>query len=73
MNEHRKLRREQLIMERRGLNFLTDDQADNLDLESIMTIEQEVDNIAPKVVAIMGLNEFCDTERIKSDLIEHCK
>ena len=54
MNENRKLRREQLIMERRGLNFLTDAQASQL--EDAEAVEQEVDNIAPKVVAILGLN-----------------
>lgn len=63
MNEARKLRKEQLIMERRGLNFLTDEQANQLD--EVEAVEQEVDNIAPKVVAILGLNSFCDCRLIK--------
>jgi len=71
MNENRKLRREQLIMERRGLNFLTDAQASHL--EDAEAVEQEVDNIAPKVVAILGLNAHCDCGLVREQLIEQCQ
>ena len=43
-------------MKRRGLNFLTEDHEQNLDMESIDTIEKEVDNIAPKIIGILPLS-----------------
>lgn len=38
-NENRKLKREELIMKRRGLNFITDSVAENLDDQSVSVIE----------------------------------
>ena len=54
-----------MLMKRRGLNFLTEDHEQNLDMESIQTIEQEVDNVAPKVIGILGLSEQCDTKILR--------
>ena len=51
MNDIRKQKREELIMKRRGLNFISDSVAENLEDDSMATIENEVDNIAPKIVA----------------------
>jgi len=56
MNEARKLKREELIMQRRGLNFINDTVAESLNDESIQIIEHEVDNVAPKIVGILALN-----------------
>ena len=72
MNEARKLKREDLIMKRRGLNILTDTQAENLDEESIQVIEQEVDNVAPKIVGILGLNSSCDIRTLRSEMVKYC-
>jgi hypothetical protein len=43
-------------MKRRGLNFIKDVHETNLDDESISIMEKEVDNIAPKIVGILGLS-----------------
>ena len=69
----RKQKREDLLMKRRGLNFLTDKHEENLDEESIQTLESEVDNIAPKIVGILGLSESCDTAAVRDHLVEYCK
>lgn len=72
MNEARKLKREELIMARRGLNFMTDAVADKLDDEQITVVENEVDNIAPKVVGILGLSSSCDVQGLRKELVKHC-
>lgn len=59
-------------MKRRGLNFLTEHHEENLDEQSIQTVETEVDNVAPKIVGILGLNQFCDTKAIRDFLVENC-
>ena len=56
MNEARKLKREDLIMKRRGLNFINEGPVtENLDDEQLATLENEVDNVAPKIVGLLGL------------------
>lgn len=72
MNEARKLKREELIMKRRGLNFISDSVVDTLDEQSIATIEQEVDNVAPKVVGILALNASCDVKTLRSEMVKYC-
>jgi len=62
-----------MIMKRRGLNFISESVADTMDEESIITIENEVDNIAPKIVGILGLNSTCDIATLRAELVEHCK
>ena len=69
----RKQKREDLLMKRRGLNFLTEHHEESLDQASIQTLETEVDNIAPKIVGILGLSESCDTEALRDQLVEYCK
>ena len=55
MNEARKLKREDLIMKRRGLNFISENVAESMNEDQISTLEQENDNIAPKIVGILAL------------------
>jgi hypothetical protein len=59
-------------MKRRGLNFLTENHEQNLDMESIDTIEKEVDNIAPKIVAILRLGENCDSKYLRDQMVDYC-
>ena len=56
LNEARKLKREELIMKRRGLNFINEGVTENMDDEQIATLENEVDNVAPKIVGILALS-----------------
>ena len=72
MNEMRKVKREDLIMKRRGLNFITDSVADTMDSEAIANLENEVDNVAPKVVAILALSEACDVTVLRTAMVSHC-
>ena len=45
----------------------------NLDEESIQVAEQEVDNVAPKIVGILGLNESCEVSTLRRQLAEYCQ
>jgi hypothetical protein len=59
-------------MSRRGLNFITDKHEENLDEQSVLTIEKEIDNVCPKIVGILALNDCCDTKIIRDQLVEYC-
>lgn len=59
-------------MKRRGLNFLTEHHEQNLDMDSINTIEKEVDNIAPKIIGILKLSEIGDTSILRTQMVEYC-
>jgi len=72
MNEVRKLKREDLIMKRRGLNFINENVADKLDEEQIATLENEVDNVAPKIVGILALSAGCDAKSLRLEMVKHC-
>lgn len=72
MNEARKLKREELIMKRRGLNFIGETVAENLDDEQLTAVENEVDNIAPKIVGILGLSKGCDVKSLRIEMVKHC-
>lgn len=72
MNEQRKIQREDLLMKRRGLNFVTEHHEELLDQEVIKACEEQLDNVAPKVVAILGLGEDCLTQEVRQALVEHC-
>ena len=73
MNEARKLKREELIMKRRGLNFINEGPVtENLDDEQLATLENEVDNVAPKIVGILGLSETCDVKSLRHEMVKHC-
>ncbi len=73
MNETRKLKREELIMNRRGLNFINETVAESLNNESIHIVEKEVDNVAPKVVGILALDQSCDISSLRVELIKYCE
>ena len=68
----RKQKREEMIMKRRGLNFITENHEQNLDMESIDTIEKEVDNIAPKIVGILRLSNTCDSKYLRDQMVDYC-
>ena len=61
-----------MLMKRRGLNFITENHEQNLDMESINNIEQEVDNVAPKIVGILRLSETCDSTLLRGQLVDYC-
>jgi hypothetical protein len=52
-------------MKRRGLNFVTDQHEENMDEECIDQMEKEIDNVAPKIIGILGLSKSCDTALLK--------
>ena len=60
-------------MKRRGLNFITDQHEENMDEECIDKMEKEIDNVAPKIIAILGLSKSCDTGVLKQQLSEYCE
>ena len=65
-NEQRKLKREDLIMQRRGLNFCDPQQNySTMNEDQIQAVENETDNIAPKIVALLPLNKNCDTKHLR--------
>jgi hypothetical protein len=72
MNESRKLKKEELLMKRRGLNFITDSVVETMDEESIINLENEVDNVAPKIVGILALNSSCDINQLRTEMVNHC-
>lgn len=72
IQEQRKLKREDMLMKRRGLNFVTEHHEELLDQSTITACEQQLDNVAPKVVALLGLGEDCDTQAVRSALVHHC-
>ena len=45
---------------------------DLLDMESIETLESEVDNIAPKIVGILPLSGACDTGYLRNQMADYC-
>ena len=59
--ELRKLKREELIMKRRGLNFVTEHHEELLDQSTITVCEEQLDNVAPKIVGLLQLGASCDT------------
>ena len=69
----RKQKRDDLLMKRRGLNFITDQHEQNLDEASIDVVEKEVDNVAPKIIGLLGLNSDCDTKILREQLTEYCQ
>jgi hypothetical protein len=72
LNELRKQKREDLIMKRRGLNFITDHHEELLDQSTITVCESQLDNVAPKIVALLGLGPTVDLSQVRSSLVKHC-
>jgi hypothetical protein len=59
-------------MKRRGLNFITDQHETNLESECIDVVEKEVDNVAPKIIGLLGLSQDCDTSSLRTQLTKYC-
>ena len=60
-------------MKRRGLNFINEGPVtENLDDEQLATLENEVDNVAPKIVGILGLSDTCDVNALRLEMVKHC-
>lgn len=59
-------------MKRRGLNFLTEQAVENLDEDMIQTIEQEVDNVAPRIIGFLALNSNCDITSLRKEMVDYC-
>ncbi len=72
MKEQQKLKREDMLMKRRGLNFVTEHREELLSQQTIEACETQLDNVAPKVVAILGLSESSDTESVRNALVRSC-
>lgn len=65
MQEVRKTKREEMLMKRRGLNFVTEHHEELLPQTVIQACEEQLDNVAPKVVALVGLSEDSDTQQVR--------
>jgi hypothetical protein len=72
LQENRKMAREEMLMKRRGLNFVTEHHEELLDQDTIENCEKHLDNVAPRVVGILSLSDAVDTEAIKKQLIRNC-
>lgn len=67
----RKNKREQMIKDRRGMKSKTIDVL-TIDNEVKERVKPYMHNVAPKIVALIPLNEACDLEQIKIDLENEC-
>ena len=56
-------------MKRRGLNFVTEHHDELLSEDTIQTVETQLDNVAPRIVGILGLSESSDTAAIRKCLV----
>lgn len=72
LTELRKQKREELIMKRRGLNFITEHHEELLDQSTITACEQQLDNVAPKVVGLLSLGPTVDLTTVRTNLVKHC-
>ena len=61
-----------MLMKRRGLNFVTEHHEELLDQQVIEACETQLDNVAPKIVAILGLSESANTEEVRNALVRSC-
>ena len=59
-------------MKRRGLNFINENTTENMDDEQIATLENEVDNVAPKIVGVLALSSSCDISGLRKEMVKHC-
>ena len=72
LNEQRKTMREEMMMKRRGLNFVTEHHEQLLDQSTITACETQLDNVAPKIVGLLALGATCDLPKVRAELIKHC-
>jgi len=68
----RRNKREELINKRRGLNFVTEHHEQLLTHDTISTCEAQLDNVAPKIVALLSLSESADTSAVRRHLVRQC-
>jgi hypothetical protein len=61
-----------MIMKRRGLNFVTEHHEELLDQETIQACEDQLDNVAPKIVGLLNLGATCDSKEVRTHLVKHC-
>ena len=67
----RKNKRDQMIKDRRGMKSMNiDDLAIDGDVKE--RVRPLIHNVAPKIVALVPLNEFCDLNGVKTDLENEC-
>lgn len=59
-------------MKKRGLNFVTEHHEELLQQSTIQVCETQLDNVAPKIVALLSLGEHCLASSVRSALVEHC-
>lgn len=59
-------------MKRRGLNFVTEHHEQLLTQDTISTCEAQLDNVAPKIVALLPLSESADCSAVRSHLVRQC-
>lgn len=56
-------------MKRRGLNFVTEHHEELLSQSTISVCEGELDNVAPKIVALLSLSESASTGELREALV----
>ena len=54
-----------MLMKRRGLNFVTEHHEQLLEQDTIQACEQQLDNVAPKVISLLGVGESCDLQAVR--------
>lgn len=59
-------------MKRRGLNFVTEHHDEFLSESTITQVEEQLDNVAPKIVALLALGESVDTSQVRNALVSQC-
>lgn len=59
-------------MHRRGLNFVNDSAVDSMNQDEITNVQGEVDNVAPKIVALLGLNANSDINKLRREMTNYC-
>lgn len=59
-------------MKRRGLNFITEHHEELLDQSTITVCEQQLDNVAPKIVGLLSLGPTVDLTTVRNNLVKHC-
>jgi len=65
LNEQRKTMREEMMMKRRGLNFVTEHHEQLLEQSTIAACENQLDNVAPKIVGLLALGETCEVSEVR--------
>ena len=67
----RKHKKQMMLAERRGLkNINVEDLKIESDVKEL--VKQHMQNVPPKIIAIVGLNESTDVETLKNQLIKEC-